>query len=508
MNRFRRVVAALAILGGGANVSAMAADDPPSGRHEGAPNIVLVLADDLGWGELGCYGQEKIPTPAIDRLAAEGMRFTRFYSGAPVCAPTRCVLLTARHTGHAAIRGNSEVGGWGPEDGEGQLPLPADETTLAERLQSRGYATACIGKWGLGGPGTEGHPCNQGFDEFYGYICQRRAHNLYPSHLWRNHQVTTFADNCWFSAHQRLKEPLANESDYDRYRGGTYAPQRMLDEAVSFIDRNRDRPFFLYFASPLPHLALQAPPEWVDRFPRDWDPEPYLGQSGYLPNPRPRATYAAMIAYLDHSVGTIMDALDRAGVAEHTIVLFTSDNGTTYTGGVDRTFFDSLRELRGHKGNLWEGGIRVPLVAWWPGHVAAASSSAHPGSIQDLLPTLVEMVDGTPPDAATSLDGISLAPTLLGRPADQRAHAVLYFEYPEANQQQAVILDGRWKAIRPNLKKTPARLELYDLETDPGEQRDVAADRPDVVERARDVMATEHVPSVRFPIPALDGEGK
>jgi arylsulfatase A-like enzyme len=480
--------------------SAIAADPAPDPAR---PNIVYVLADDLGYHELGCYGQRKIRTPNLDRLAREGMRFTRHYSGSPVCAPSRCVLLTGRHTGHAVIRGNREMGGWGPEEPEGQWPLPASEVTIAELLRERGYATAAVGKWGLGGPGSTGHPLHQGFDRFYGYLCQRVAHNYYPTHLWRNHDVDVLHGNRHFRAHQRLDEPPGDAAGYDRYRGADYAPKAMADEAVRFLRSHvrdhSDQPFFLYYASPIPHVALQVPDEDVAAYPVEWDPEPYLGQRGYLPHPRPRAAYAAMITYLDRNVGRLLDALDELGVADDTLVMFSSDNGTTYAGGCDRAFFESLGSLRGTKGTVHEGGLRVPMIARWPGRIEAGTVTDHVSAFQDVLPTVMEITGGVVPEG---LDGVSFAPTLLGRHG-QREHDHLYWEYPERDGQQAVMI-GDWKGVRRNLQKDDLTIRLYDLATDADETTDVAAAHPDLVARIRRIMDEDRVPSAAFPIEALD----
>lgn len=492
------VVVGLTLGSGGASA---AASQP---RRVGPPNVVLVFADDLGYGELGCYGQRKIQTPHLDRLAAEGMRFTRFYSASTVCAPARCSIMTGRHTGHGLIRGNREVGGWGPEDPEGQWPLAAEERTVAEVLQDVGYATACIGKWGLGGPGSEGHPRNQGFDHFYGYLCQRVAHNLYPTHLWRNHDVDVLR-NGYFPAHQRLEalpEGWTN-ADWDRFRGPDFAPAEMLQEAVEWIGDHADRPFFLYFPSILPHAALQAPEKLVDAYPREWDVQPYLGAQGYLPCERPRATYAAMISYLDTSVGRLRAAIEAAGVADNTVFIFTSDNGTTFNGGVDREFFDSLAGLRGFKTNLYEGGIREPLIVCWPGHIAAGTTADRVLALYDLMPTICALAGAEPP---AGIDGRSFATMLVGGPPPERAgepEGLVYIEYPEGSLQQCVVM-GDWKAIRPRLRSGDLSIELYDLAADPGEARNIASQHPEVVARAAAIMAREHAPSPLFPIPAID----
>lgn len=480
------------------------------------PNIVLIYADDLGYRETGAYGQEKIQTPNIDRLAAEGMRFTEYYSGSPVCAPSRCVLLTGRHTGHAAIRGNLEVPGtrWhDPESPEGQTPLPAEEVTLAERLKTLGYTTGAFGKWGLGGPGSEGHPCNQGFDHFYGYLCQRVAHNYFPTHLWRNHDVDIQPGNAFFPSAQKIDAPLASEEEYNqRYRGAHYAPGEIANEMLSWLDANDDAPFFLYYASIIPHVALQVPQEWVDRYPREWDDKPYLGNAGYLPNARPHATYAAMITYFDDVVGRILKHLDENGLSDNTIVLFSSDNGTSWVGGVDIAFFNSVGELRGHKAQMWEGGIREPLVVRWPQRVAPGATSNLACVAYDIVPTLLDLIARAQASSEASsggaieapeFDGLSLAPTLLGL-ADQPKHDFIYWEYPEGPQWQAVLLDGRYKALRNNLRKGDLTIALFDLKSDPGESTDVATQHPDLVARASRLMQTERSPSALFPIKVLD----
>ncbi len=461
------------------------------------PNIVYIMADDLGYGEVGCFGQKLIPTPNVDRLAREGVRFTRFYAASPVCAPTRASLLTGKHQGHAVIRGNKEVGGFGPNDPEGQFPLPKSEITVAEVLRRGGYATALVGKWGLGGPGPDQNPLDHGFDRFYGYLCQRRAHNYYPAYLWSDRQPDLLG-NPVFDAHQKITAPLATENDYyQRFGGPTYAPAKMAEACLDFIDKHAKQPFFLYFAPTLPHLALQAPKTWVDKFPPAWDAKPYLGGQGYLPTARPRATYAAMIAYLDHIVGQILDELDRRDLTRNTLVIFTSDNGATFNGGVDRAFFHSNGELRDGKMTVYEGGIRVPFVARWPGKIRPETSTDSVATAYDTMATLSQIV-GQP---APCGDGTSYLSALTGKSDVRREY--VYFEYPEATSQQAVIF-GNLKAVRPNLIKNPGLVEVYDLATDIGETHDLARDRPDIVRRALEVFRREHVPNRDFPLPGVD----
>ena len=333
------------------------------------------------------------------------------------------------------------------------------------------------------------------------------AHNYYPPHLWRNHDVDVLHNNRYFSAHQKLDAALESEAAYaERFAGGDYAPEEVITELVGWMRgqhaEHPGQPVFVYYPTVIPHLALQAPGEWVDKYPREWDPEPYLGDKGYLPPPRPRAANAAMISAMDHNVGRILDLLDELGMAENTLVVFTSDNGSSYVGGVDREFFGSLGELRGHKGNLWEGGIRVPTVVRWPRVVEPGSESTTPSYHPDWMPTLAEAVGGHTP---LHTDGLSLLPVLRGDHATLERD-FMYWEFPEGAQQQAVIFGegGRWKAIRPALKQAPDRLELYDLVTDPAEAHDIAGEHPDVVARAAAIMRAEHQPSTAFPIAALD----
>lgn len=467
--------------------------------QERPPNIVLIMADDLGYRELGCYGQEKIRTPHIDRLAAEGVRFMQAYSGSAVCAPSRCVLLTGKHAGHAVVRDNKEMGGWGPEEPEGQMALPDEEVTIAEVLRGSGYVSGVFGKWGLGGPGSEGHPLHQGFDHFYGYLCQRVAHNYYPTHLWRNHDVDVLHGNDYFKAHQRIGEALPSEVGYQQFAGGDYAPSAIADEMLGFIRSNKDEPFFLYYASVIPHVALQAPQEFIDQYPREWDETHYLGDRGYLPTPRPRATYAAMITYLDDVVGRIRAELEAQGIAENTLILFTSDNGTSYAGGVDMEFFGSLDGLRGRKGDLFEGGIRVPLIAWMPGAIEGGRTSELPVASWDLFATIAHFAGADP---FPKNHGVSVRPLLTGSGVQAR-HGWLYWEFPGYGGQQAVRM-GQYKAIRRGMRRGNDTIMVFDLEADPGEQRDIAAEHPDLVERFRRIMRDDRRPSPDFPLPILD----
>ena len=466
-----------------------AADDRP-------PNIVLIMADDLGWNEVGAYGQDKIKTPNMDQLAREGMRFTDHYSGSTVCAPSRCVLMTGKHTGHAVVRANWENGGWGEDEPEGQYPLPDEQITIAEALKSNGYATGCFGKWGLGGPDTEGHPNKQGFDQFVGYLCQRRAHNFYPTHIWKNNKKLNF-DAPYHNGHEKITEPLASDDEYQqRWSKGTYACDVMRDAAVEFINDHADEPFFLYYPSLIPHVAIQVPQEETEAYPREWDTEPYLGQKGYLPHPRPNAAYAGMISRLDREIGQLLETLEQQGLTDNTIVIVTSDNGTTWAGGVDAAFFNSTGPWRGLKGSLYEGGIRVPMIARWPGRIEPGSTSTVPSSFQDHLPTLCA-VAGT--DAPKGHDGRNLLPVLTGATNTvNRDH--LYWEYIA----KQAVRKGRWKALRLRLKQGDDTIVLYDLENDPGETTNVAKNNPEIVTDMIRIMNEEHVASDAFPLPTID----
>jgi arylsulfatase A len=458
-------------------------------ERDGRPNIVLIVADDLGYGELGCYGQKIIRTPRIDQLAREGMRFTQFYSGAPVCAPSRCVLMTGKHSGHAVIRDNrpptgldelSKKFGW---EYPGQEPLPDAETTIAELLKSRGYATGAMGKWGLGQVGTTGDPNQQGFDLFYGYFCQTQAHNHYPKFLWRN------------STKEMLPGNTAGRT------GDTYAQDKFMEEALSFVRENRGRPFFLYLPFIISHLAIQVPDSALAQYAGKIPETAYEHRDNYVPHPTPRAGYAAMVSYMDRDIGRLVDLLAELGLAENTLILFTSDNGPTYDrlGGADSDFFNSSGPLRGRKGSVYEGGIRVPLVARWTGRIPAAQESNHVAAFWDMLPTLCEVAGAETPDG---LDGISFAPTLLND-GDQPQHDYMYWEFPAYGHQQAVRL-GDWKAVRRGVNRSRGEFELYNLATDLAESSDVAAENPEVIRRVQEIATAAHTPSQLFPL--LAGE--
>ncbi len=480
------------------------------------PNIVYILADDLGYAELGCYGQTLIKTPNIDRLAAEGMRFTQHYCGNAVCAPSRCVLMTGRHPGHAHVRSNGNPKGlahlrkqYGWEF-PGQNPLPSAEVTVAEMLRQRGYATAAIGKWGLGHVGTTGDPNKQGFDLFFGYNCQAHAHSYYPGHLWHNDKKIRLNNVPPVPGHASLV-PGADPHDpasYAPFKGKDYAPERMINMALQFIREHKEGPFFLYFPSPIPHVALHVPDEECEPYLKHkWEETPFTRARGYgyTPHLTPRAAYAAMITHLDTDVGRIMKLLKQLDLDENTLVMFSSDNGTTHLEQeVDYAFFASVKPLRGLKGSLYEGGIRVPMIARWPGRIQAGQATDHISAFWDIMPTLAEITGAIAP---AGIDGISFAPTLLGRTQEQKQHAFLYWEFPGYGGQQALRI-GPWKAVRQNILKRnnpdPLKIELYDLNEDISESHDVAALHPGVLSQACAVFAQQHRPSALFPMPPLD----
>lgn len=473
-------------------------------KIERSPNIIYFLADDLGYGEIGINGQTKIRTPNIDTLAKNGMQFTQHYSGAPVCAPARCIFLTGKHAGHASIRGNDEWSERGDvwnynkvsQDPtlEGQRPMPKETITIGSQLQKIGYKTSILGKWGLGAPDTEGIPTRQGFDYFYGYNCQRQAHNLYPPHLWENSNKIVL-ENELIAPRTKLDSfaDRYEEGSYAKFTQKDYAPELIHQKALSFIKDNKHEPFFMYYASPLPHLPLQAPKAYVDKYREVFgDEEPYTGNS-YFPNRYPRATYAAMITYLDDQLGELVALLKKEGIYENTVIIFTSDNGPTYTGGVDFDFFESSKPFaNGYgstKGFVHEGGIRVPMIASWPNRIKSGTESNHISAFYDMMPTICEIAGA---ESSLDTDGISLRPELLNQ--EQKKHDFLYWEFPSYKGQQAVRM-GHWKGIRKNILEGNLDIELYDLDTDILEQNDLSDQYPDIVGQIRKIMKQEHEPA-------------
>lgn len=451
--------------------AALASDDSVSAARK-RPNIILIQADDLGYGDLSCYGQRRFATPNIDRLAAEGMRFTQYYSGSTVCAPSRASLMTGLHTGHGHIRGN------------GDHPLRPGDVTVAEVLEQAGYATSVIGKWGLGTVDTPGRPERQGFDESFGFLDHTHAHRQYTDHLWRNGEVF----------------PVDLEKDY--------VNDLFARAAVDFIGRNAHRPFFLYLAFTAPHAELRAPEEAVRPHRGKFEEAPFANTRadgvathppsrvrrtsiGYRSQPEPLATFAAMVTRMDEHVGQVVAKLRELGLDRDTAVLFTSDNGPHREGGANPEFFDSNGPLRGIKRDLYEGGIRVPMIVRWPGRVRAGAVSQEPWAHWDFLPTAAEMVGRRPPGG---IDGISMLGALSGK--RQRRHGFFYWEFHERGFEQAVRI-GDWKAVR---RGPGAPLELFDLETDVGERDDVAAREPEVVRKIEDYLKAARTPSELWPV--------
>ncbi|MDI1250588.1 MAG: arylsulfatase [Lacunisphaera sp.] len=444
------------------------------------PNIILIVSDDLGYGELGSYGQRLIATPNLDRLAAEGVRFTRFYAGSPVCAPSRSVLLTGRHAGHTTVRGNSRV-----QNYAGQT-LGAEDRTIAALLQQGGYRTALIGKWGLGLADSSGAPWKQGFDEFFGFLNQTHAHNHFPDHLWRNQEKVL------------LENDLVAVGDVPGVGYATrprqYANDLFFAEAGEFVERNRRAPFFLLLALTIPHANDERAAALGDG-----QEVPDYGQYADKPWSNPQKGQAAMITRMDAGVGALLERLAALGIDRNTVVLFTSDNGPHRAGGAGYhpDFFFSSGGLRGIKRDLTEGGIRVPCIVRWPAAAPGGLVTAHVGHFCDLLATCADLAGIVAPRGQ---DGVSFASVLRDEPTGVRKRANLYWEFYEGGFQQAVLLDERWKAIRGRPGEEP--FELYDLMNDPGERRNVARDHPGLVGRCVGLMDESHVPNAFWRKPA------
>jgi arylsulfatase len=462
-------------------LTALALAAPLPAAEPKKPNVILIIADDLGYGELGCYGQKKIKTPSLDRMAKDGLRFTQFYCGSPVCAPSRCSLMTGKHGGHAWVRSNLAVGK------EGQTPVPKGEVMFPELLAKEGYVNGAIGKWGLGFPDSEADPIKRGFELFYGYNCQGHAHNHYPTYLRRNDK----------------KETLEGNDGGDT--GKQYSHDLFEREALAFLEKNKAKTFFLYLPFTIPHCALQVPEDSLNEYKgKLGDDPPYEGKS-YRKHKTPRAAYAAMITRMDRTVGRILDRLKELKLEKDTLVIFTSDNGAAHDyGGVDTKFFDSVGKLRGRKGDVYEGGIRVPMIARWTGTIKPGVSD-HVGYFPDFMPTLLELCGATA-RLPKGIDGVSFAPTLLGKKDKQQEHKYLMWEFHGYGGQQAVRM-GDWKGLRRDLhKKGKTKLELYDLSKDLSETTDLAEKNPDLVKKMEHILDTDRVPSKLFPIKCLDGK--
>lgn len=441
------------------------------------PNIIFILADDLGYGDLSCYGQEKFTTPNIDRLASEGMKFTQFYAGSTVCAPSRCSLMTGYHTGRCYIRGNRDQ----PAT-LGNFPIPPETVTVAKVLKKAGYATGCFGKWGLGGPLSEGAAFRQGFDIFFGYYDQRHAHNHYPDHLYKNEQ--------------RI------ELD-----GKTYSHDLMEKEALDFIRANKDKPFFCYMPITIPHAAMQAPEEfvapWREKFPEFEDT---IGRYTFGIEVRnPVAAFPGMINRFDLTVKRVLELLKELDLDENTIIMLSSDNGPHQEAGHRSDLFQSSGPLRGIKRDFYEGGIRMPTLVRWAGTIKPGSVSEHIGAFWDVLPTFAELAGVAPTEYPDDLDGVSFLPTLLGNTQNQKQHPYLYWEFFEQGGKIAARF-GKWKGIQLNVNETfgkaDAPIEVYDLENDLGETTNVAAEQPAIVKRFQEIFQTARTPSSLFRFPA------
>lgn len=452
---------------------------------EKRPNVVFILADDLGYGDLSCYGQERFETPNIDRLAQNGMRFTQCYSGTTVSAPSRSCLLTGTHSGHTPVRGNLEL------RPEGQFPLPADARTIFEVMKGAGYKTAAFGKWGLGFIGSTGDPKNQGCDTFYGYNCQLLAHSYYPSHLWDNDKRVELKDN----------------SLDVQYGKGSYSQDLIHGKALEYLDNmTADEPFFLWYPTVLPHAELIVPEDSIIRKFRGLYPEkPFKGaepgspafrRGGYCSQFYPHATFAAMVYRLDVYVGQLVQKLKDKGLYDNTLIIFSSDNGPHMEGGADPEFFNSNGIYRGHKRDLYEGGIRVPMIVSWPGQVEAGRETDFMCSFWDLLPTFEEIID--PKAKQEKRDGVSILPLLQNRKG-QKEHEFLYFEFREMNGRQAVR-KGSWKLVHMNLRGDKPYYELYNLASDPSERHNLLDQHPEKVAELKSIMEREHLEDAAWPL--------
>jgi arylsulfatase A len=447
-------------------------------QNAGRPNIIFILADDLGYGDIGCYGQQKIATPNIDLLATMGVKFTQFYSGSTVCAPARCTFMTGMHTGHAAIRGNVTL------KPEGQFPLPDSIVTIAMLLKQAGYSTGAFGKWSLGFITTPGDPQKKGFDEFFGYNCQSLAHNYYPDHLWHNHERVELSGN--------LK--------YD----STYSADMIHQQAMNFLQAKHDKPFFLYLPYTLPHADVIAPHDEVYYYYVKKFNEPPVEQKGsdgekHHFDPYPHAAYAAMVSRLDKFVGEIMNAVKEKGIEKNTLIIFTSDNGPHKENGGDPVFFSSSGGLKGIKRDLYEGGIRVPFMAYLPGLTKAGTVNTMPAALWDLFPTFLELAN-VPSGRHT--DGISILPAIKGQKQNQPPF--FYWELHESGGKQAVRF-GKWKGVKLNVSnQANAPIELFNLTTDPEEKHNVASKYREIVKQIEGIMKEQYVPNKDWPLMASE----
>jgi len=441
-------------------------------RQKTKPNIIFILADDLGYGDLGCYGQKKIKTPNIDRMAGEGMKFTQFYAGSTVCAPSRCSLVTGLHTGHCRIRGNSPG------------LLTDEDVTVGEVLKRAGYHTGIIGKWGVGHPPPPGDPAGNGFEYFFGYLNMVHAHNYYPEYLWRNSKKVKLPGN-------KLAPPKNDEQGWS-YKQHTYSHDLFTKDALCFIEKNRENPFFLYLAYTIPHANNEG-----ERYIGDGMEVPDYGRYKKKAWPYPERGKAAMITRMDRDLGRVIDKLKKLGIDNNTIVFFSSDNGPHTEGGIEPEFFNSSGPLRGVKRDLYEGGIRVPFIARWPGTIMPGTQSDYIGAFWDFLPSAADLAGQKPPK---NTDGISIVPTLLGRAEKQKKHHALYWEFHERGGKQAVRM-GKFKAVRLDWHKNPDNpIELYNLEEDLAEQNNIAEGHPDITAKMEEYLKNARKSSAQYPL--------
>ena len=452
----------LLLLSSAAAATPAIAQQSQQAQKSKTPNIIYIMADDLGIGDLGCYGQKTIKTPAIDALAKQGVIFTSHYSGSTVSAPSRCVLMTGKHTGNVSIRGNAGVK---LDNGEQyDTPLPKAEVTIAEAIKDQGYTSAVIGKWGMGAPKSEGHPLEQGFDYFYGYLGQLNAHGFYPEYLWENNK----------------KVALGKKE---------YSHDLIMNKALNFIDENSDKPFFIYLTPTIPHAELIIPAGELGEYDNMFTEKAYKG-GHYAACEKPLATFAAMVTRLDSDVQRVMDILTEKGIADNTIIVFTSDNGTHREGG-HTGFFNSSGDFRGVKRDLYEGGVRTPYIVKWNGVIEPGSVTNHISAFWDFLPTVCDITGSAVPHG---VDGVSFLPTLTGK-GEQTKHDYLYFEFHEMGGRQSILKDG-WKLIRLNAKdKKKTKYELYNLNQDQAERFNMAKEHPEKVAEYIKIMDNARTPS-------------
>ncbi|WP_019027963.1 arylsulfatase [Colwellia piezophila] len=457
------------------------------------PNVIYILVDDMGYGDIEPFGQQKTRTPNLQIMADEGMVFTQHYAGNTVCAPSRAALMTGQHSGHGQIRGNYEMGGYLDSEEGGQEPLDGRTISIADVMKDAGYATALIGKWGLGGPGSIGVPTKQGFDYFFGYLDQKQAHNHYPTHLWQNEEKFPL-DNEWLHPHPGFPEGADkyDESVYEQFKRTDFAQERLTEEALDYVAKNKNNPFFLYLAYAAPHAALQAPDEEIAKY--NFEEEPYTGETffNYVPSFKPRATRAAMISHIDEGVGRLIQQLKDLGIDDNTLIIFTSDNGPSPEGGADLEFFNATAHLRGIKRDFYDGGILMPMVARWPGKIKAGTKNDHVSAFWDVMPTLADIANV---EAPKTTDGISFLPALTGN-GQQQKHSSLYWEFHRSTggHTQAVRMNNvngsDWKVIRyyNGTSEDGAEIELFDLTNDPSETTNLASKNPELVKKALKLM--------------------